>query len=137
MVVAYFDGLCAPVNPNGFGACGCLIKHNNRLILKKGFFIGVGEGMSCNVSEYLGFINLLKFLKKKNFNCENILIRGDSRLVIEQMKGNWKIKHGAYLKFALEAKKLKKGFPHLTLEWIPREENAVCDELAEKAVQKG
>ena len=134
MIIAYFDGICAPINPNGSGAFGCLIKLNNRIILKKGFFIGSGIGMSNNVSEYAGFIYLLRFLKSNNLARENILIRGDSKMVIEQMKGKWKIKKGLYKNKALEARELVRTFNNLKLEWIPREKNMICDELAEKVI---
>ena len=62
-----------------------------------------------------------------------IIIHGDSKLVIEQMNGNWQMKSGAYMETAIRAREvlneLKKKCT-VTLKWIPRGENSRADELS-------
>ena len=51
----------------------------------------------------------------------------DSKLVIEQMAGRWKIKHPGMRTLALQAQRLAPG--GTTWTWVPRAENAAADEL--------
>jgi hypothetical protein len=65
-----------------------------------------------------------------------VTIYGDSNLVINQLKGKWRIRKGLYLPIAIETKTL---LAHLhgmgwqvSLMWIPREQNEECDTLSKK-----
>ena len=130
MIIAYFDGGCWP-NPGGEAAAGVFIEDGPDTLLKEGFYVGNDSAMSCNVAEYEGLIYVLQFLKDKGFTDKKILVRGDSKLVINQMAGRWKIKQGLYFDSAIQAKALVEGFTDISFEWIPRDENTICDELAE------
>jgi len=134
MIKAYFDGVCEPINPCGYAAYGIYIV-NSQEILKEGVFVGHGKGISNNVAEYSGFIHILKILKKKKLNKKSIIIKGDSKLVIEQMFGYWQIRKGLYLPFAYKAKKLLENFKKIDGQWIPREENEICDKLAKDVLR--
>jgi ribonuclease HI len=104
--------------------------------LKEGVFIGNGAGISNNVAEYRGFIRGLEFLISKNLVRENIVVRSDSKLIIMQMLGCWKIHAGDYVPYALVAKKLMDKFIDIDLRWIPREENDVCDTLGKERLKE-
>jgi len=54
--------------------------------------------------------------------------RGDSKLVVEQTMGKWKVKKPSLQKYAEKAKALRKGC--VVLEHVPREENREADQLA-------
>jgi len=56
----------------------------------------------------------------------------DSKLVVEQMAGNWKIKHPSMKPLAAEANRLAP--PGTTYTWVPRAENAHADRLANLAL---
>ena len=56
----------------------------------------------------------------------------DSRLVVEQMAGNWKIKHPSMKPLAIEANRLAPI--GTTFTWVPRAENAHADRLANEAL---
>ena len=56
----------------------------------------------------------------------------DSKLVVEQMSGRWKIKHPDMRPLAAEAKRLAR--PGTTYTWVPREQNAHADRLANEAL---
>lgn len=132
-IIAYFDGACWP-NPGGRAAYGCFVRDGDKVLLEAGFPIGEGETMSCNVAEYAGVIQILKFLKEKRFTKRRIVIRGDSKLVFKQMSGKWKIKNGLYADDARKAKKLAADFTALRFEWIRRERNRTCDALADNVL---
>ncbi len=57
----------------------------------------------------------------------------DSKLVVEQMSGRWKIKHPAMAELAAEARQVLTGTP-VRFEWMPRAENSRADKLANLAM---
>ncbi len=134
MIKCWFDGVCEPKNPRGHGAYGICIRTQFGEH-KEGVYVGYGEGISNNVAEYSGFIDILKRIKSNFLSNQDIIIRGDSKLVIEQMLGRWRIKQGLYLPLAYEAQKRFKKFTRTTLEWIPRDENEICDKLAKDVLR--
>jgi ribonuclease HI len=55
-----------------------------------------GDAMTNNQAEYLSLIGALKsIINNPKVDAANatIIIRGDSQLVIKQLKGEWKVKH--------------------------------------------
>ena len=140
MIKAYFDGCCEPKNPGGTASYGAVIfKDDDRIWETSKIFIpkkGKENQTSNNVAEYSGFISILEFLISMDLNKEAITVYGDSKLVIEQMFGDWRIKKGFYKPIALKAKKILENFPDITGEWIPREENGIADELSKAELLK-
>ncbi len=142
MIQAWFDGVCEPKNPGGHGAYGIAIDWDTgHPALCASQYVGSGEGISNNVAEYQGFIRILEELLELPKICRRkvgIHIRGDSNLVIQQMLGNWRMRRGIYLPYAFKAQKLfrKLKFRKTILEWIPRDENDVCDKLAKDVLRE-
>lgn len=136
MVEVFCDGVTEPVNPGGYAAYGIVVLRDKIELLREGKFVGNGSRISNNVAEYSGFIRALEFLKENNLHNEQILVRADSKLVIEQMLHNWQIRQGLYVPLALKALKLLKDFKNLKLQWIPREENGICDCLSKDVLKK-
>ena len=60
--------------------------------------------------------------------------RLDSKLVVEQVSGRWKVKHPDLAELHREARRLASGFDRVSLDWIPREENSHADRLANEAM---
>jgi probable phosphoglycerate mutase len=58
----------------------------------------------------------------------------DSKLLVEQMSGRWKIKQPHLRPLAAEAAELLRSFDSVTFSWIPREQNSRADALANKAM---
>ena len=87
-----------------------------------------------NVAEYRGLIAGLRLAKDHNPQAQ-LEVRMDSRLVVEQMSGNWKIKHPDMRPLAMEAAAV---YPpdQVTYRWVPREQNAAADRLANLALDK-
>ena len=135
MIEVWFDGVCEPKNPGGYGAYGLYIKNSNSVLLEEGILVGQGKDMSNNVAEYSGFLRALRFFKGKNLHTEEIFVRGDSKLVIMQMFSFWRIKQGLYVKLALKAKEILEDFKKINGQWIPREENEICDKLAKDVLR--
>ncbi len=135
MIECWFDGVCEPKNPGGHGAFGIAINPIDDIPATcYGKYVGNGKKISNNVAEYQGFIAILETLVM--YKKRKIHIRGDSNLVIQQMSGKWRMKKGIYLPYAFKAQKLFEKFKRTTLEWIPREENDVCDKLAKDVLRE-
>ncbi|MGK5632224.1 bifunctional RNase H/acid phosphatase [Streptomyces sp. URMC 123] len=88
-----------------------------------------------NVAEYRGLIAGLRTAYELDPEAE-IRVRMDSKLVVEQMSGRWKIKHPGMRPLAAEA---RTAFPpeRVVYEWIPREKNKHADRLANEAMDAG
>jgi len=132
MYEAWFDGICEPVNPNGHAAYGCVIKRHGKVVFRDKQYVGHGKGMSNNVAEYAGVISVLKHLSTlPEIENEPVIIRGDSRLVVNQMAGKWAARAGGYIPYFKQALALARGLKaQIQYEWIPREQNAECDDLS-------
>ncbi|WP_346179760.1 bifunctional RNase H/acid phosphatase [Streptomyces osmaniensis] len=95
-------------------------------------YIGVATN---NVAEYRGLVAGLRAAHELDPTA-TVHVRMDSKLVIEQMSGRWKIKHPDMKPLAFEASKVFPA-PQVTYEWIPREQNKHADRLANEAMDAG
>ncbi|WP_338146741.1 bifunctional RNase H/acid phosphatase [Streptomyces boncukensis] len=88
-----------------------------------------------NVAEYRGLVAGLRAAYELDPEAA-VVARMDSKLVVEQMSGRWKIKHPDMRPLAAEAQSV---FPAgaVTYEWIPREKNKHADRLANEAMDAG
>jgi ribonuclease H / adenosylcobalamin/alpha-ribazole phosphatase len=95
-------------------------------------YIGVTTN---NVAEYRGLLAGLRAAHALDPTAR-VHVRMDSKLVIEQMSGRWKIKHPAMKPLATQARAV---FPpdRVTYEWIPRDQNKHADRLANEAMDAG
>ena len=92
-----------------------------------------GLGVTTNnVAEYSGLIAGLEAAAAAG--ASTVDVRMDSKLVVEQMSGRWKIKHEALKELAERARGLVARFERVRFEWIPRAENAHADRLANEAM---
>lgn len=132
MIEAWFDGCCEPTNPGGHAAWGAVVQINGSPVYRHGGYCGHGSAMSNNVAEYSAFIAAAEECLKHEGVC---IIRGDSKLVVMQLNGRWKVNGGLYKPFYDKAKILwsqLKG--RARLEWIPRERNDICDVLSKQVL---
>jgi probable phosphoglycerate mutase len=84
-----------------------------------------------NVAEYRGLIAGLEMARDLD-PAAALDVRMDSKLVIEQMAGRWKIKHPDMKPLALQATRLRP--PSVTWTWVPREKNKAADALVNRAL---
>ena len=116
-------------NP-GNAAYGAVLKDaaTGAVIAERGERIGVATN---NVAEYRGLIAGLELYREHADGAE-LEVRMDSKLVVEQMSGRWKIKHPSMRPLALEASRLAP--PGVRYTWVPRERNKHADRLANEAL---
>ena len=90
---------------------------------------------SNNVAEYSGMIAGLRMARQIDPDAA-VHVRLDSKLVVEQMSGRWKIKHADMQKLAAEARGILPA-GQVTYEWIPRAQNKDADLLSNEAMDAG
>jgi probable phosphoglycerate mutase len=117
--------------PAGYGAV-VLDPATGETLAEAAEYIGVATN---NVAEYKGLLAGLKAAKALDPQA-SIRVRMDSKLVVEQMSGRWKIKHPDMRPLAAEAARIFPAF-QVTYEWIPRERNKHADRLANEAMDAG
>ncbi|MEW1953043.1 reverse transcriptase-like protein [Terrabacter sp. NPDC080008] len=92
---------------------------------------------SNNVAEYSGLLAGLRAVLDIDAGAR-VRVRMDSKLVVEQMSGRWKIKHEDMRRLALEARELctqiSRAGGSVDFEWIPREKNKDADALSNDAM---
>jgi len=131
MITIYFDGLCRPKNPGGVATYGYLIYQDGKKV-KSGYgVIGSGAGMTNNVAEYSALKQAAEWLIRYGGDDE-VVIQGDSQLVIYQMNGTWQVKSRTSKKYVPEIRRLLEG-RKIRFIWIPREQNVKADELSNLA----
>ncbi|MFD9607436.1 bifunctional RNase H/acid phosphatase [Streptomyces sp. NPDC059970] len=123
--------------PAGYGAV-VIDPVTGETLAEAAEYIGVATN---NVAEYKGLIAGLKAAKAlvPDASADGALqvrVRMDSKLVVEQMSGRWKIKHPDMKPLAAEAARILPASA-VTYEWIPREKNKHADRLANEAMDAG
>jgi probable phosphoglycerate mutase len=86
-----------------------------------------------NVAEYRGLIAGLELFHEHAPEAE-LEVRMDSKLVVEQMSGRWKIKHPDMRPLAMQANRLAP--PGTTYTWIPRAQNTHADRILNEALDR-
>ncbi|MGC9499626.1 bifunctional RNase H/acid phosphatase [Streptomyces sp. WG7] len=117
--------------PAGYGAV-VLDAATGQTLAEAAEYLGVATN---NVAEYRGLLAGLRAAKELDPDA-TVHVRMDSKLVVEQMSGRWKIKHPGMKPLAAEAARV---FPpgRVTYEWIPRASNKHADRLANEAMDAG
>jgi broad specificity phosphatase PhoE/ribonuclease HI len=85
-----------------------------------------------NVAEYRGLIAALD--AAADVGATEVAVSMDSKLVIEQMVGRWRVKHPDLIPLNQRATELAAGFERVTYAWIPRAKNSHADRLANEAM---
>jgi ribonuclease HI len=138
LINVYFDGLCQPVNPGGIACYAFVVKSNGKTI-HSGYGIA-GEPFSKdstnNVAEYTALIKALEWLAANNLDVGEIKVVGDSKLVISQLEGRFKVKSKRIIPLYRRARELKELFRNLEFRHVPREENKEADGLTSRAYRE-
>ncbi|MGW1466349.1 bifunctional RNase H/acid phosphatase [Streptomyces sp. NPDC002308] len=136
LVVEADGGSRGNPGPAGYGAV-VVDPATGETLAEAAEYIGIATN---NVAEYRGLIAGLRAAKalfpEAADGSVRVHVRMDSKLVVEQMSGRWKIKHPDMKPLAAEAATV---FPPsaVTYEWMPREQNKHADRLANEAMDAG
>ena len=136
MIEVWFDGCCEPVNPGGHAGYGAAILDGSKTLWECSGYILASPQTSNNLAEYTAFLSAVDWLVENKLHTEEIIFYGDSKLVINQMFGSWRIRKGIYVPLAIMAREKIKKLTKASGEWVPREENYIADELSKRELLK-
>ena len=130
-VLVYTDG-GARGNPGPAGAGVVIIDGKKKTEVKQ----FLGQLQTNNWAEYEAVVIALGKLLEMNLRDRDVEFRLDSQLVVEQLKGNWKIKEASLKQQAAKVRSLLKDFGTVTFTYIPRDENKEADRLVNEALDE-
>ena len=115
--------------PAGYGA---LVRDadTGRVLAERAASVGRATN---NVAEYGGLVAGLQAVLDLDPTAR-VEVRMDSKLVVEQMSGRWKIKHPDMQQLALQAQKIARQLADVRYTWVPRAQNGAADALANSAM---
>lgn len=117
--------------PAGYGAV-VIEAETGEVLVERDGYLGVTTN---NVAEYSGLIAGLT--AARDLGATRVRVRMDSRLVVEQMTGQWKVRHAGLKPLAAQARQLVAAFSTVDFSWIPRADNVRADALANRAMDRG
>jgi probable phosphoglycerate mutase len=113
--------------PAGYGAV--VFSESGEVLAERSAGLGVTTN---NVAEYQGLVAGLAAAAE--LGADEVEVRMDSKLVVEQMSGRWQVKHPSMQPLAQRARALATKFSQVMYLWIPREQNKHADRLANEAM---
>lgn len=129
--IVYTDG-ASKGNP-GPSSIGVVIQNNRGETLKE-YSHYLGDKLTNNEAEYGAIVFALKKIKlligKEKTKLSEIEFRTDSKLLVEQLNGRYKLSHPNTQRLFIEVWNLKTEFKKINFFYIPREQNTRADELA-------
>jgi ribonuclease HI len=127
-VIVYADG-AARGNPGPAGIGVVLTDERGRTLEE--IAEGIGPATN-NVAEYRAVLAGLEAAVERG--ARTVLVRSDSRLLVEQLSGRFRVKNPTLVRLHEEARALMKRFDQVAFEHVPREMNRVADRLANRGV---
>ncbi len=124
MITAYFDG-GSRGNPGPAGYGAYIVDDDGTVLAELSGALGTATN---NVAEYNGLIAALQWAAEND--VAQLAIKGDSLLVIEQMRGNYKVKNEGLKPLYLQARMLVMQIGDVKFEHVPREQNKDADRLS-------
>ena len=124
MITAYFDG-GARGNPGPAGWGAHIVDDAGTVLSEQHGSLGIATN---NVAEYHGLIAVLQWAVEHGVT--QLTVRGDSQLIVEQMRGNYKVKHEGLKPLYLQARMLVMQIGDVRFEHVRREQNNEADRLS-------
>jgi probable phosphoglycerate mutase len=124
MITAYIDG-GARGNPGPAGYGAFIVDAQGTTLAQLHGALGIATN---NVAEYNGLLAALAWAVDHGHT--RLHIKADSQLLVEQMKGNYRVKNAGLLPLYQDARQLISRIGHVTFEHIPRERNKEADRLS-------
>jgi len=128
-IIVHTDG-GSRSNPGNAGI-GVVARRGGDTLFELSEFLGV---QTNNYAEYTGVIRALEELIARGLHTEPVAIHMDSKLVVEQVQGNWKVKEPTLKPLVSRAQELAAQCKSISFTHIPREKNKEADALANEAM---
>lgn len=128
---AYIDGASSG-NPGDAGIGVVIYSPDGKEMVRESVYIG---STTNNVAEY----EALKYALRRalDFSAKEIIVYSDSKLLVNQVKGSYKVRDEKLKRSMSEVKMLLGSLQGFLIEYIPREKNSLADKLAKEGIKRG
>jgi ribonuclease HI len=127
-LLVWCDG-AARGNPGPAGYGAVVVSPDGEVLAELAEGIGVATN---NVAEYRGA--LAGVARALELGADELELRSDSKLLVEQVSGRWRIRNPTLIKLHIELRRLLERFRRTTVLHVPREQNRHADRLANEGV---
>lgn len=127
-MIVHCDG-AARGNPGPAGIGAQVTDDHGRVLAEVSEGIGIATN---NQAEYRAAIAGLK--RAHELGATDLTVRSDSRLLVEQLSGRYRVKNPTLQRLHKEAREAASRFRRVRFEHVPREENTEADRLANEGV---
>ena len=124
MITAFFDG-GSRGNPGPAGWGAYIVNDDGTVLAELSGALGVATN---NVAEYNGLIAALQWAADHDVTA--LSVKGDSLLLVEQMRGNYKVKNEGLKPLHMRARMLVMQIGNVSFAHVPREKNTDADRLS-------
>lgn len=132
MIEIFTDG--GSRNNPGDAGLGAYIVRDGEVLAELSEYLGK---QTNNYAEYTAVIRALEWCIEHSLAHEPLSFKMDSKLVVEQVQGNWKVKEPTLRPLVDRVRELSAKFPSATFTHIRREYNKEADRLANDAMDRG
>ncbi len=127
-LIVHCDG-AARGNPGPAGIGVVIADETGRVVEEIALGLGVATN---NQAEYTAAIEGLR--RARELGAREVLLRSDSRLLVEQLEGRYQVKNPALRRLHRRVRELAAAFDRVAYEHVPRERNREADRLANEGV---
>jgi ribonuclease HI len=127
-VIVNFDG-GSRGNPGPAGIAAVAMDADGEIVAERSETIGDATN---NVAEYRAL--LLAIQLAKELEADQVELIGDSKLIVEQVRGNWKVKQEHLRPLHTKAKDALRDLPKWSIRHVMRDDNTRADELLNEAL---
>jgi ribonuclease HI len=124
VITAYFDG-GSRGNPGPAGWGAYIVNDDGTVLAELSGALGVATN---NVAEYTGLIAALQWAADHDVTA--LSVKGDSLLIVEQMRGNYKVKNEGLKPLHMKARMLVMQIGNVSFAHVPRDKNKDADRLS-------
>jgi ribonuclease HI len=120
--------------PSGIGVMARRGGKDGEVVFTVSEYLGTATN---NFAEYTAVIRAMETCVEKKLEAESLEFFLDSKLVVEQVQGNWKVKEATLRPLVARVQELTEHFPSVTFTHVRREYNKEADLLANEAMDRG
>ncbi len=124
MITAFFDG-GSRGNPGLAGWGAYIVNDDGTVLAELSGALGIATN---NVAEYHGLIAALQWAADNDVSA--LAVKGDSLVLVEQMRGNYKVKNEGLKPLHMRARMLVMQIGNVSFAHVPRERNKDADRLS-------
>lgn len=137
MIQVNCDGGIRGGNPGGTPSWAWVRREEGKIVKYASGLVPRGRPLTNNVAEYYAVLHALQALVDDHLEDRPIELRGDSQLILRQLKGEFAVNSPELRPLHEHAMGLLLQFSQgVTLTWVPRKENGDADALAGDALEK-